>query len=329
MKVGMISFAHLHAESYASALKALPGVEFVGIYDEDNNRGKEWAEKLSVMHFDKLEDLLKTDIEAVIICSTNADHCRYTVAAAEAGKHVLVEKPIATNFADAHKMIETCKKHNVKLQIAFPVRYLPSVLETKRIVESGQLGRILAIKATNHGSMPGGWFTEKDKAGGGAVIDHTVHVVDIIRWMLGLEFEEVYAEYDRLIHDIETEDCGLLTMELTNNVFATLDTSWNRPSAYPTWGDVTMTIIGTNGVLELDGFGQKFDVYNNDVKKAHWEYFGGDMDYLLVKDFLEACKNDTPVKVTGEDGLKTLEVALAAYESGKRHQPVAIEEIRK
>ena len=89
-----------------------------------------------------------------------------------------------------------------------------------------------------------------------------------------------------------------------------------------------MTIIGTNGVLELDGFSQKFDIYNNDVKKAQWEYFGGDMDYLLVKDFLEACKNNTPVKVTGEDGLKTLEVALAAYESGKRHQPVAIEEIR-
>lgn len=329
MKVGMISFAHLHATSYASALKAMPGVEFSGIYDEDNNRGKEWAEKYGVHHFETLEEMLNSDIDAVIICSTNADHCRYTVAAAEAKKHVLVEKPIATNIADANKMIETCKKNNVKLQIAFPVRYLPSILETKRIVESGQLGRILAIKATNHGLMPGGWFVEKELSGGGAVIDHTVHVVDIIRWMLGLEIKEVYAEYDRLIHDIPTEDCGLLTMELTESVFATLDTSWNRPSAYPTWGDVTMTIVGTNGVLELDGFGQKFDVYRNEVKKAHWEYFGGDMDYLLVKDFIDACKNDTPVLITGEDGRAALEVALAAYESGKVHQPVKIEDIRE
>ena len=328
MKVGMISFAHLHATSYALALLEMPWVEFVGIYDEDNDRAKEWASKLGVKHFEKLDDLLKTDIEAVIICSTNADHCHYTVKAAEAGKHVLVEKPIATTIEDANKMIETCKKNNVKLQIAFPVRYMPAVIEAKNIVQSGKLGRILAIKGTNHGSMPGGWFTEKDKAGGGAVMDHTVHVVDIIRWMFGFEFKEVYAEYDRLIHDIETDDCGLLTMELTNNVFATLDTSWNRPTAYPTWGDVTMTIVGTNGVLELDAYGQKFDIYNNDVKKAQWEHWGGNSDYFLVKDFLEACKNDTPVKVTGEDGLRALEVALAAYESGKKKMPVKIEDIR-
>lgn len=328
MKVGMISFAHLHAESYASALMQMPEVEFSGIYDEDQNRARKWAERFGVKQFATLKDLLDSDIEAVIICSTNADHCRYTVAAAEAKKHVLVEKPIATTIQDANKMIEICKNNGVKLQIAFPVRYLPSVLEAKRIVDSGQLGRILAIKATNHGSMPGGWFVEKELAGGGAVIDHTVHVIDLIRWMLELEVKEVYAEYDRLIHDIPTEDCGLLTMELTNNVFATLDTSWNRPSAYPTWGDVTMTIIGTTGVLELDGFAQKYDLYNNEIKKAQWEYWGGDMDYFLVRDFLLACKNNLPVKVSGEDGLKTLEVALAAYKAGKDHQPVKTEDIK-
>ncbi|MDD2430628.1 MAG: Gfo/Idh/MocA family oxidoreductase [Firmicutes bacterium] len=328
MKVGMISFAHVHAGAYASALNGIPHVEFAGIYDEDEARGAEAAEKYGVAHFKSLDEMLASDIEAVVICSTNADHCHYTVKAAEAKKHVLVEKPIATTIEDAKQMIEACKKHNVKLQIAFPVRYMPAMVEAKRIVQSGQLGRILAIKGTNNGSMPGGWFVEKDKSGGGAVMDHTVHVVDIIRWMLGLEFEEIYAEYDRLIYDIPSEDCGMLTMELTGNVFATLDTSWNRPKSYPTWGGVTLTLIGTSGVLEMDAFGQYYNVYRDEATKAEWANFGGNMDYILVKDFVDACINDKPVKITGEDGLRALEVALAAYESGRIHQPVKIEDIR-
>lgn len=328
MKVGIISFAHLHADAYADALKQIPYVEFAGIYDEDADRGKAKAEQFGVHHFTSLEEMLATDIGAVIICSANADHCYYTLKAAEAKKHVLVEKPIATNVEDANKMIDACKKNNVKLQVAFPVRYNPSMIEAKRIVESGKLGRILAIKGTNNGSMPGGWFVDPEKAGGGAVMDHTVHVVDIIRWMLGLEFEEVYAEYDTLIYDIPTDDCGMLTMELTGNIFATLDTSWNRPPSYPTWGGVTLTLVGTSGVLEMDAYGQYYQVFRNDLDKSLWAPFGGNTDLYLVKDFVDACIQDKPVKVKGEDGLRALEVALAAYESGRRKQPVKIEEIR-
>ena len=98
----------------------------------------------------------------------------------------------------------------------------------KKAIDENAVGKILAAKTTNHGSMPGGWFIEKEKSGGGAVMDHTPHVVDLLRWMMKSDPVEVYAEADTLFHDIDIDDAGMLTIQFDNGVFASLDTSWSR-----------------------------------------------------------------------------------------------------
>ncbi|MCK4590800.1 MAG: Gfo/Idh/MocA family oxidoreductase, partial [Candidatus Latescibacteria bacterium] len=232
------------------------------------------------------------------------------------GKHILCEKPIATTLEDAREMITVCRNSGVKLQIAFPCRFHPAVVKTKQILEQGTIGKVLAVNCTNRGRMPGGWFVDKKLAGGGAVMDHTVHVVDLLRWMLKTEIIQVYAEIDTRFHPLEIDDCGILSLTLQNGTFATLDASWSRPvNSFPTWGDVTMEFTGTQGTLSLDTFAQNLTLYDEKQGKSQWINWGGNMDLELIKDWVEMVNTEKDPYVSGEDGLKTLEVALAAYQS--------------
>ncbi|MDI6784454.1 MAG: Gfo/Idh/MocA family oxidoreductase, partial [bacterium] len=256
--------------------------------------------------------------------SENVHHKKLTVMAAKAGKHVLCEKPISVSVKDAQVMIDACEKNSVQLMTAFPCRFAPPVARVKQMIEEGKIGKILAINGTNHGRMPGGWFIEKKLSGGGAVMDHTVHVADLMRWFTKAEFVEVYAEIDTRFYDFKIDDCGTLSMKMNSGAFATLDPSWSRTNVYPTWGDVTMHIIGTDGVIWLDTFNQKMALYNKDDVRPNWLYWGSNMDLDMVKAFIEAVENNKPVPVTGYDGLKAMEVALGAYQSAKKKAPVKL-----
>jgi UDP-N-acetylglucosamine 3-dehydrogenase len=323
MKIGIISSAHMHIYSYAHALKEIKGVEIVGITDEVEKRGKAFAEQFNVGYYARYDELLKQPIDAVIVTSENANHKEHVLAAARAGKHILCEKPISASKEDAEEMIKVCREQGIILQIAFPVRFNASIIRAKQMIEQGKLGRILAMKGTNHGQNPGGWFIDPKLSGGGAVIDHTVHVVDIMRWFTGAEVKEVYAEVGSLFAADGIDDSGILSMEFDNGVFATLDCSWSRNKTFPTWGDVTLEIVGTEGTLSLDALNQKLNVYSNESGNR-WDFWGENMDLGLVRDFVDCIHENRQPSITGEDGLRALEVALAAYESGKTNQPVVI-----
>jgi predicted dehydrogenase len=221
-------------------------------------------------------------------------------------------------------MIDACARAGVKLQIAFPVRFVTPVLRVKEMLDSGAVGKVLAIVGTNQGQMPGGWFADPELAGGGAVMDHTVHVVDLIRWFLGKEFVSVYAEVDNMLWDTGIDDCGMLSMELEDGTIVTQDPSWSRPMTFPTWGNVTMRIIGTQGMIDLDAFAQNFVVYDDAHRKVSERSFAEDMDLGLIQDFIQMIVEDREPTITGYDGLKALEVALAAYRSAQEKKPVAL-----
>lgn len=324
MKIGIISFAHMHAFSYAKALQELEGVELAGIADEDEERGRKFAKQFGVSFYADYDDLLKLDLDAVIVTSENANHRKHVIAAAKAGKHVLCEKPLSTNVKDAQEMVDVCREHGVLLQTAFPVRFHPAIRRAKQMIEEGRVGRILAIKGTNHGQNPGGWFVDPALSGGGAVMDHTVHVVDIMRWFMGSEVREVYAEAGNLISEYPIDDCGIVTLEFVNGVYATLDCSWSRNKAFPTWGDVTLEIVGTAGTLSVNTFNQKLNVYTDDKGYKH-QYWGDDMDLGLIDDFIASLReNKKQASITGEDGLRAVEVVIAAYEAAERNMPVSI-----
>ncbi|MFS0781083.1 Gfo/Idh/MocA family protein [Bacillus sp. 1P06AnD] len=327
MRVGIISFAHMHAYSYASSLQGIQGVELIGVYDQDEERGREAAKQFSTSYFNELGDFLAKDFEAVIICSENAFHKEHVIQAAEAGKHILCEKPLSTSMEEAKEMIQQCEQKHVLLQTAFPVRFSQSITMLKKQIDDGDLGDILAIRSVNRGQNPGGWFIDNHLSGGGAILDHTVHMIDIMRWFLNKEVKEVFAlvGYQYFLKE-DIDDAGLLMIEFENGTIASLDTSWSRFTGFPSWGDAAIEVIGTKKSVKANAFGSAVNVYQNSGDRPlEYVYTGNDIDRALIQDFIRTVSEQKEVpSITGYDGLKAMEVALAAYQSGKTSKPVLL-----
>jgi predicted dehydrogenase len=325
IRVGIVSFAHVHAPAYAAVLKDLDAAELVGITDENRERGAQAAERFGVRFFEGVDSLFEV-VDAVVVCSENSNHARDVIPTLHGGVHVLCEKPISTTVEDARAIIEASEASGSQLRIAFPVRYLPSIVRGREIVRGGSLGRILAVNGTNHGQMPGGWFLDPQLAGGGAVMDHTVHLADVLRWILGVEVKSVYAEVGSFFGATETDDAAILTLELeggafADGTFATIDPSWSRGDGFPTWGDVTLRISGTAGVLDIDPFARPLRTFDHESCDPSWSYTGEDMNELMISDFLRGVDGGEPAGASGLDGLRALEIVFAAYRSAKSHEP--------
>jgi predicted dehydrogenase len=273
------------------------------------------ARRFHTKVFKRYEDMLESDIDAVIVCSENVNHRLHAVVAAQHEKHVMCEKPLATTMQDAEAIVEVFKRSGVKLMPAFPCRFHPAYKRLKETVAEGHLGRILAVKATNKGKCPWGWFVDRTLSGGGAVLDQTVNIMDMIRSMTGVEATRVYAEIDNRRFNKDFDDTGIVSVDFSNGMFATIDASWSLPDSSPFWGNVNMDVIGTDGTARMDIFAQKIDLIFDKPSRFTYEYWGDNVDMAMVASFVKSIAEDAPVEVTGDDGVKALHVALAAYES--------------
>ncbi|MFN7162774.1 MAG: Gfo/Idh/MocA family oxidoreductase, partial [Fimbriimonadales bacterium] len=159
-----------------------------------------------------------------------------------------------------------------------------------------------------------------------AMMDHTVHVADLIRLLTGQEIAEVYAETGNNMFHGAFDDTAMLTLTLQNGVFATLDSSWSRPKTFPTWGDVTLAAIGTRGIIEMDMFAQHLVHYDDRAGRIKQVFWGDDIDYWMIDEFVRVVAGaPRQVLATGEDGYRAASVAIAGYESVKRREPVPVQ----
>jgi predicted dehydrogenase len=153
-------------------------------------RGEACAARHGVRLFSSYEELLAKQPEGVIVCSENARHRGLVELAAAAGVHVMCEKPLAITPEDAQAMVAACREAGVILMTAFPMRFSPVMLEVKALLDRNGLGRVYAVNSTNNGQMPArhrAWFVDRNLAGGGAGMDHIVHLADLLRWYLRSE----------------------------------------------------------------------------------------------------------------------------------------------
>ena len=330
VKIGIMSFAHHHAEAYINNVRNVPGVELLGLADEDPQRGQHFAQRFQAPYFDSYEALLNARPDAVLVCSENGKHRPLVEMAAAAKVHVLCEKPLATNPADSQAMVDACREAGVKLMTAFPMRFSTPLLEVKARLDAGDLGQVYCFNATNQGEAPlhlRPWFVDKELAGGGALTDHIVHLADIMRWYLRSEVIEVYAQSNQIMHaaEVEVETGGLVMLTFANGVFASIDCSWNKPDYYPTWGGLTFEMVTERGAVIVDGFKQNLTVYSHDVRRPLWAYWGSDMNQAMIDEFVAAIREAREPRVTGEDGHRAVEIVAAAYESARAGQPVRLD----
>jgi len=329
IRIGMISFEHMHALSYAKALLQIPDIELVGIYDQDEYRGSKMSSLLNTKYYQDHLELLDQNLDGVIICTNNRDHEKMVIDASRYKVPSLVEKPFAISQEAAMKMIESARENGVFVMNALPMRFNPSIIKGKEIIESGEIGEIVSIVSINHGKIPDGWFLDVEKSGGGALIDHTVHLADIIRWYTNSEFKTVYCESGSLLHNKHVEDTGIVFTELENGVIATIDFSWAHHDNYPIWPQVDLEVIGTKGVINVKGFAQVHHIVDPVNDMVTDQRFGASGDEGLVYAFVQACKDKRGISPNAIDGIRSTELAIAAYKSSATQEVVKVDHFEK
>ena len=329
IRIGILSFAHHHGEAYISNLLNMEGVELLGVADDDPMRGQTIAAQNQAHHFHSYEDLLEAKPDGVIICTENNRHRPLVEMAASRGVHVLCEKPIATTLEDARAIVNACDKASVLLMTAFPMRFSAPLLDLKGRLDNGDFGDVYCFNGTNQGELPTkhrAWFVDPELAGGGAIMDHTVHLVDIMRWFTNSEVETIYARSNKIFHadEVQVETGALEMLTFENGVFATIDASWSRPPYWPTWGGLTFEMVTQRGAVVVDAFRQNLNIYREDWQRANWAYWGSDMNHAMISEFASAIRENRSPRVTGLDGLRAVEATLAAYESDRTGQTIQI-----
>ena len=337
-RLAILSFAHMHAEGYIQNIKALPDVELIGIADDNTERGRYFADRFGARLFDSYAALLAEKPDGAIVTSENSNHLPLVQMAAEAGAHVLCEKPLATTVEDARAIVDACARASVKLMTAFPMRFSPPIVEVKRLLEQKTLGAIYGVNGTNQGSLPQfhqaenlaflkrDWFVSKALAGGGAVMDHVVHLADVLRWFFGCEVVEVCAQTNNIMggDKVDVETGGLVMLTFENGAFASIDCSWSKPAHYPTWGGLGMDIIGADGVVTVDAFRQRVALYSDRIGRPQWLAWGSDANQGMIEEFVAAIREGREPSITGIDGLKAVEIVAAAYQSAASGEVVKL-----
>ncbi|QVQ52454.1 Gfo/Idh/MocA family oxidoreductase [Spiractinospora alimapuensis] len=329
MRVGFLSAAHVHADGYFGNFRAA-GADVVGVWDDDAGRGRHWAAEHGVPWVESLDELFAAGVDAVVVCSETSKHLELVRRAAAEGVAVLCEKPLATTEEDAREVVDVCARAGVALMTAFPMRFSPPLVEAATLLGEGGLGSVRSCVGTNQSVLPikhGAWFADPELAGGGAVMDHSVHLADILRWLLGADPVEVYAVTNRVLHqdEVEVETGALLMLTYADGTFASVDASWSRPHDYPTWGGLTLSVVGDNGVVDVDAFSQHLTTQGGPGGPLAWPPWGSDPNQGLIDAFLATARGETTPAVTGEDGLAATRIALAAYRSAESGEPVRLD----
>ena len=328
--VVLLGCEHLpHARSYAGALQRSRAARVVGVHDRSPELGAPLADELGVGYDADAEALLeRTRPGAAVVCSATDRHRELVELAAARGVHVLCEKPLATTVADAEAMVAACSAGGVQLHTAFVSRFYPALLQARGLVAAGDLGRVRGMVGGNRGRPPlapryPSWITDARSAGGGALIDHSVHVVDAMRFVTGLEPQEVLAETGTLFVDTPVEDSALMSVLFDGGVPASVDPSWSVTPENPWDYDFFLRLLGTEGSLTISTGRESLSVSGQHGTRTHADVpFEPDVDQAMVEAFVESVAAGRVVDpcATGEDGLRAVEVACAAYESVGRGQ---------
>lgn len=346
IRIGMISWAHVHAEFRAKAISEIPGARIVAIADDNEARGRAAAERWGVDSFtaDWRELVARTDLDLVMVHSENALHADQVVAVAQSGKHVFCEKPIATANFDAERMADAVRIAGVDGTAAFVSRFSKEADRAKAIIDSGAIGSVLFTRSiiglagiAEIGCPPDmvEWMEDPALGGGGAWIDEGSHGIDLLRWMVG-DISEVSAfTANRDKPNLASEDVAVAIVRYANGALGEITTAWSMNV------DIKMRnaleIYGTNGTLIMratDPFPQ-VDVFRGtddelwrgwttpNIEPATTEPhdYSGWAPHVHhykreVASYLDRVRRDLkPYGPTLDDGVACLRVIRAGYES--------------
>ncbi len=314
-----------HARVYSELAEA----HLVAVSDANPATAEAIGKTFGAAAYSDYRELLeKEKPEAVSVAVPTAMHEQVVTDVLNAGANVLVEKPIAATIEEGERLIALAKQKNLKLQVGHIVRFNPAIQELKKRLNAGELGRIYQVFCRRAGPFPA---RIRDV---GVVIDLAPHDVDIIRFLTGLDPIRLFAETEQRIHT-DHEDLVWGMLRLPDGITATVEINWLTPTKIR-----EVLVLGERGLFRVDDLTQDLYFYENaqatglawdSLKNLRGVSEGGMVRYAFqrfeplkaeLQGFLKAVAENTPVPVSGEDGLAALKIALALVESGKTHQVI-------
>lgn len=340
VKAGLIGSQFISA-IHAESLRHCHAAEMFAVASPTPGNAEKFAQTHGIPHrFDDYRKLLEMpEIDLVVIGIPNHLHCEAVLAAASAGKHIVLEKPMCLNLAEADCMIAACAQARVKLMYAEELCFAPKYVRLKQLLDSGALGEPTLLKQSEkHDGPHAPHFWDVERSGGGVTMDMGCHAIEFFRWMLGRPpVKSVYAQMSTQVHGDKTagDDNALLILEFENGVVALAEESWTKPGGM----DDRAEVHGSKGVAYADLLrGNAIETYSLGgydyaVEKAGttkgwsftiyeeaWNYgFHHEMAH-----FVDCVQHDRPPLVTGEDARAVLEVIFAAYESARTGRKVEL-----
>ncbi|WP_243387034.1 Gfo/Idh/MocA family protein [Bacillus kexueae] len=328
---------HRHLPEYAQN----ENVNIVAVCDPVEERAAEMAAKYGATPYTNYEELLQNEaIDAVSVCTPNYLHAPISIQALKAGKHVLCEKPMATSKEEAEAMIEAAKESGKKLMIAHNQRFVRSHEKARKLIETGEIGKIYSFRTAFGHPGPEGWsadgkdswFFRKNEAAMGAMGDLGVHKADLIRFLLGEEVVEVGAFVETSAKEnTDVDDNATCILKTESGIVGTLAASWS----YNGSEDNSTIIYGEKGILRLEddpNYSLIVQYRNGEVAKYELGAIqsndeGGQTTSHVIDHFISTILEDKEPPISGEEGMKSLMVILAAFKSAETKQIVSTNEL--
>jgi len=310
LNIGVIGLGAI-GQKHCEALAAIRQANLVAVADINASVLDVTAKKFNTTPYTDVKTLLKHEgLEAVVVATPDDFHREPCVLAAEAGLHILVEKPIATTEEDAQAIISAAEAANVQLMVGFTLRFVPHYIKAREAVASGQLGQISSVFARRLNVI-----SQAERINGRCGVLHFlgIHDFDVLRWIIGSEPVSIYSEASTSVpRKFPQEDETFTIIHFANGVVACAHIGWNLPNNHPAGRDFKLDIIGNEGVLNLDLASQGVQVFTKSGHKFPSTAPGlGEEDRV----FVDCVLDDRPVPVTGKDGLVALRMVNAALES--------------
>lgn len=349
IKIGIIGVGSI-SDSHIGAYINNPDCELCAFCDTDKKILEEKAEKYNIkeVYTDYNEMLEKADIDAVSVCTWNSEHAPATIAALNAKKHVLCEKPMSVDAESAKKMQEAAEKNGKLLQIGFVRRHGNDVAIIKDFIDTDYFGEIYYGKATyiRRNGNPGGWFGDKSRSGGGPLIDLGVHVIDLMRYVTGnpkavsvygatftklkdrknLKTPKGYYSASHTENDIcDVEDMATAMIRFDNGFVLSVEASFSLNTKND---QGRLELFGTKGGVKLEPDAEFYSEHNgymtNTTLEAKTSLDFGVIFQNEINHFIDCIKNGTKCIAPAEDGVEMMKILDAIYESARTGHEVII-----
>lgn len=325
------------ANFHAKAIKAISDAELVGVYDYSIEFAEKFAKNYDAKVFKTVDQLLSSkDVDVVNICTPSGLHAEYAIAAANAKKHIVIEKPMAITKEQLSGVIKAVKDNGVKVEVITQLRFTPTIVALKKAIDEGRLGKILiADYRMKYYRSPeyykqGGWRGTWKMDGGGALMNQGIHGIDLIQYLLG-GIKSVYADCRTLAREIEVEDTANILVEYTNGAVGIIQGTTLAEPGYPR----SIEITGTKGtVIIKEDVIEHWDVAgeNNPLPSKNSSVGAGSDPLALseayhklqLEDLIKAINENKKPLVNEDEGRKPVDIILAAYQSSKTKQKVEV-----